>query len=275
MSDNNGCWFTLYVCSGMMEKGELVEIMNHYAYKYNNKDFIANDPIYIPHQFSKKQDIEIAAFWTACIAWGNRKSIIQNAEKLMQLMDNSPHEFVLNHKEIDRSRFSTFVHRTFQFTDSIYFLEFFQDYYKKNESLENAFIPVVIEENKPFLESSLEAFYKFFFGLSTIPERTRKHVSRPSSGSRCKRLLMFLRWMVREDEKGVDFGLWKSINMTQLMIPLDVHVERSARKLGLLSRNSLDWKAVRELSENCSRLRPLDPAYYDFALFGMSLEKII
>ncbi|NOT37455.1 MAG: TIGR02757 family protein [Saprospiraceae bacterium] len=250
------------------------QTLEFYAKKYNNKNFIETDPISIPHSFSKRQDIEISAFWTATIAWGNRKSIIQNGRRLMQLMDNSPHDFVVHHQESDRKNFEKFVHRTFQYTDTLYFLEFFQNYYIHNNSLEDAFVLTSTGGETPYFEMAFNQFHQRFFNLENVPARTLKHVSKPSSGSRCKRLVMFLRWMVRKDNKGVDFGLWKNIKMSQLMIPLDVHVERSARSLGLLKRSSLDWKAVVELSDNCRRIRPDDPSYYDFALFGMSIEKL-
>ena len=251
---------------------ELRAILDPYAQKYNRPDFIADDPISIPHRFSKKEDIEISGFWTATLAWGNRKSIMRSAGELCRIMGDSPHEFILSHKEKDRSRFEHFVHRTFQYTDSLYFLDFLQNWYRHNESLEQAFTRDESGKRIQGMESMLNSFYAHFFSRPDFPERTRKHVSRPSSGSRCKRLLMFLRWMVRRDHQGVDFGIWDEIKPSELMLPLDVHVERTARKLGMLYRKSLDWKAVEELSQVCSLLRPEDPCLYDFALFGMSLE---
>ncbi len=249
---------------------KIVEKLDHYAEKYNRKEFIDSDPISIPHQFKKKQDIEIAAFWVATLAWGARKSIINSGHRLMELMDNSPYDFIMHHQENDRLRFEKFVHRTFNHMDAYYFLNFFQEFYKKNDSLESAFLNPDTKEAFSTLEDSLNQFHKVFFSVDELPSRTRKHVSRPSTGSRCKRLIMFLRWMVRKDDQGVDFGIWNKIPMSQLMIPLDVHVERTARQLGLLTRTTLDWKAVVELSNNCKELRPQDPAYYDYALFGMS-----
>ncbi|MEP7195080.1 MAG: TIGR02757 family protein [Saprospiraceae bacterium] len=250
---------------------KLRDHLEYYAEKYNRKEFIEDDPISIPHRFSKIQDIEISAFWTAILAWGNRKAIIKSAGKLMELMDDSPYDFVMHHSESERSRFEHFVHRTFSYEDAIYFLSFLQHFYSQNRSLESAFSNFNVG-SETVVEESLNNFYNKFFSLNYISERTRKHISRPSSKSRCKRLVMFLRWMVRSDSNGVDFGIWKNYSPSQLMIPLDVHVERSARKLNLLQRKQLDWKAVEELTMACRLLRPKDPAYYDYALFGLSLE---
>ncbi|MCC6816937.1 MAG: TIGR02757 family protein [Saprospiraceae bacterium] len=251
---------------------QIVEVLEYYANKFNKPEFIESDPISIPHQFKIKQDIEIAGFLVSMIAWGSRKGIIRSGKKLLDLMDNSPYEFVINHNEAERRKFEHFVHRTFNSTDLLYFIEFFQNYYKTHQSLEEAFINTKTACSFEIIEDSLNNFYKLIFSSEDVPIRTRKHVSAPIKGSRCKRLVMFLRWMVRNDEAGVDFGIWKKISMSQLLIPLDVHVERSARILGLLKRKSLDWKAVLELGQNCRILRPHDPAYYDFALFGLSIE---
>ncbi len=250
------------------------EILDYYAAKYNHLGFIEEDPISIPHHFTKIQDIEIAGFWTAVLSWGNRKSIIKNAKKLMELMEWSPYEFTTLHSEKDLMVFEKFCHRTFQFTDTIYFLTFFKDYYLKNKSLEGAFLYPGYAEH-PDIKESLENFHRTFFSMTEVPDRTRKHISRPSTKSRCKRLLMFLRWMVRKDDQGVDFGIWNNIKPNQLFIPLDVHVERSARQLGLLQRRQLDWIAAEEITKACRKIRPHDPVYYDFALFGISNEKII
>ncbi|MBK7810187.1 MAG: TIGR02757 family protein [Saprospiraceae bacterium] len=252
---------------------DIKDFLDHYVDKYNCSDFIINDPISVPHRFTVKQDVEIIAFWTATLAWGNRNSIIKSAETLCDLMDQSPFQFITNHQESDRIRFENFVHRTFQYTDSLYFLDFLQFWYKHHHSLETAF--VLDENGHPIdqMELLLSNFKKNFFSRPFVPNRTMKHVSDPATGSRCKRLLMFLRWMVRKDDKGVDFGIWSQITPSILLLPLDLHVERTARKLGLLTRKSLDWKAVVELGNNCSKLDPIDPSKYDFALFGLSLEK--
>ena len=247
-------------------------ILDYYAVKYNQPDFITDDPISIPHQYSKKQDIEIAGFWTSVLSWGQRKSIIKSASRLMALMDNAPHQFVTEHQAHDLRRFEKYCHRTFNYTDCLYFLHALRDIYQVHESLEEAFLiqnPVV----QGSIEGIIENFHKRFFSLSDVPHRTRKHLPKPSSGSRCKRLLMFLRWMVRSDHQGLDFGIWKCISPEQLFLPLDVHVERSARVLGLLERKTMDWKAVEELSRACMKLNPEDPVLYDYALFGLSIEK--
>lgn len=241
--------------------------------RYNTPDFIAGDPISIPHRFSSLQDREIMGFWTATLAWGQRKTIIQSAERLIELMDGAPYDFMLNHRETDRKRFLSFKHRTFQTTDTLFFLEFFQNYYQRHTSLEQAFARHLQTEDDS-VENALTGFHRDFFDHPYAPGRTRKHVATPERGSTCKRLNMFLRWMVRRDAVGVDFGAWAGIQPRQLLIPLDVHVERVARRLGLLQRPQTDWKAVLELTANLRTFDPEDPVKYDFALFGMGvLEK--
>lgn len=236
---------------------------------FENINFINKDPILIPHRFTLLQDIEITAFWTAMLAWGKRKSIINSAEKLFQLMDNAPHDFIVNHEETDRKKFLSFVHRTFQPTDTLYFLEFFQNYYRQHASLETAFTNHLLYGSET-IESALAGFHHQFFSLTVAPHRTRKHVSHPPK-STCKRLNMFLRWMVRSSAKGVDFGIWKNIKSAQLLMPLDVHVERQARQLNLLLHTKPDWKAVLELTENLRAFDANDPVKYDFALFGLGV----
>lgn len=237
---------------------------------HNRPDFIENDPILIPHQFSKLQDIEIMAFWTSMLAWGQRKTIINKAQALIQLMDGAPHDFLVNHQEHDRARFETFKHRTFQPIDCLYFVEFFQKFYQKNESLETAFAQFLTPKDA-HIGKALTGFHDLFFSLEHAPQRTRKHVSTPIRKSSCKRLNMFLRWMVRQDDKGVDFGVWKNISPSQLLIPLDVHVDRIARRLGLLTRKQTDWLSVLELTENLRQFDKHDPVKYDFALFGVGV----
>lgn len=212
------------------------------------------------------------AFWTATLAWGQRKSIINSASRLAELMDNAPLDFIKNHQEIDRARFLEFKHRTFQATDTLWFLEFFQRFYRQNESLEWAFSRH-LSPDSPTIEPALVGFHDSFFDDEFAPERTRKHVATPRRGSTCKRLNMFLRWMVRRDpdKVGVDFGLWQDIRPGQLLIPLDVHVERVARRMGLLTRSKTDWLAVLELTENLRFFDENDPVRYDFALFGMGV----
>ncbi len=251
---------------------QIFAILESAAARFNRAGFIADDPISVPHRFSKKQDIEIMAFWAATLAWGQRKTIINSAQKLAELMDNAPHDFIKNHQEHDRARFLDFKHRTFQATDTLWFLAFFQRFYQKNASLETAFSGHLAPgaEN---IEVALRGFHDQFFADEFAPDRTRKHVATPARGSTCKRLCMFLRWMVREDAAGVDFGIWKTIRPAQLLIPLDVHVERVARRLGLLERAQTDWRAVLELTENLRKYDPLDPVRYDFALFGMGIDE--
>lgn len=246
------------------------EFLNDCVVKFNNLSFIENDPIQIPHGYIKKQDIEISAFWTAMLAWGQRKTIIKNAKRLFELMDNAPHDFIVNHVESDRRHLLDFKHRTFQPTDTLYFLTFLQEYYKKYNSLEQAFSRH-ISNNDIYVEKALIGFHNDFFSLPDAPSRTRKHIATPASKSTCKRLCMFLRWMVRKDSNGVDFGLWNDIKPAQLMMPLDVHVERHARHLGLLSRPQTDWLSVVELTDNLRRFDPQDPVKYDYALFGLGV----
>jgi uncharacterized protein (TIGR02757 family) len=244
--------------------------------RYHRPDFIADDPIQIPHRFSRLQDIEIMGFWTATLAWGQRKTIIKSAERLIELMDGAPYDFVRDHEETDRRRFESFVHRTFQATDALWFLEVLQQHYKQHESLQTAFSRH-LSPHDATVEAALRGFHDDFFALKWAPDRTRKHVATPARGSSCKRLNMFLRWMVRPDPirpdgtGGVDFGLWTQIRPSQLLLPLDVHVERVARSLGLLTRPQTDWRAVLELTEQARLLDPEDPVRYDFALFGLGV----
>jgi uncharacterized protein (TIGR02757 family) len=236
------------------------------ADQFNRPDFIKNDPISIPRRFRKKQDIEISALFAATLAWGQRKTIIANCNKLMTLMDNAPHDFITNHKEHDLKRFSDFKHRTFNPTDLLYFLEFLKWYYSRYTSLEEAFVA----DN---IETGLVNFHDLFFSLPDFPRRTIKHISTPARKSACKRINMYLRWMVRDDDRGVDFGIWKKIRPSQLICPCDVHVDRVARKLNLIKRKQVDWQTALELTANLRELDPVDPVRYDFALFGLGVEE--
>ncbi|MEO1437754.1 MAG: TIGR02757 family protein [Bacteroidota bacterium] len=237
---------------------------------YNQPNFIKDDPIGIPHRFSQVQDIEIMGFWTAMLAWGQRVTIINKAKELIELMDGAPHDFIVNHQERDRAAFLPFKHRTFQSTDTIYFLEFLQWYYQRYDSLEDAFL-LKQTPNATNLETGLIGFHELFFSLPDAPQRTRKHLATPLRKSTCKRLNMFLRWMVRQDDKGVDFGCWKRIRPDQLLMPLDVHVDRVGRQLGLITRKQRDWQTVLELTDNLKAFDPNDPVKYDYALFGMGV----
>lgn len=252
---------------------ELKAFLDAKVDQYNRPDFIENDPIVIPHAFSKKQDIEIMGFWAAILAWGQRKTIINKCRELIQLMDSSPYDFIMNHQESDLKPFLSFKHRTFNDLDTLYFIRFFNQYYQKSDTLETAFIPKnqVVELN---MEHMLNTFRNHFFSIDAdFPKRTMKHVSAPSQKSSCKRLNMFLRWMVRKDDRGVDFGIWNRINPSDLVCPIDLHVERVARKLGLIERKQLDWLTAIELTENLKQFDPHDPVKYDFALFGLGIEE--
>lgn len=249
---------------------ELKDFLDHKVATYNQPSFIENDPISIPHQFSQLQDIEIMGFWSAMLAWGQRKTIINKSNELIRLMDGAPYDFIVNHQEKDRKRFLDFKHRTFQVIDTLYFLEFFQQFYKKNPSLEVAFSQFIKPQDE-HIGNGLKGFHDLFFALPNAPHRTRKHVATPVRKSTCKRLNMFLRWMVRQDDEGIDFGLWKNISPSQLLMPLDVHVDKVARKLNLLDRKQTDWQTVLELTQKLRAFDQQDPVKYDFALFGLGV----
>ncbi|MBK6339777.1 MAG: TIGR02757 family protein [Bacteroidetes bacterium] len=250
----------------------VIDILEENCQRYNQFDFIVNDPISIPHQYILNQDVEIAGFFTAILSWGQRKTILNNAKKLMQLFGNAPYDFMLNHSEKDLIALQHFKHRTFNYTDLLYFISFFKDYYQKNDYLENAFY-AEDEFGCCSVEKGLVQFHELFFGLPDFPTRTKKHISTPLKKSTCKRLNMFLRWMVRADENQVDFGIWKRIPMSELYIPFDVHVERFARKLQLIKREKKDWETVKELTNNLKLIDPNDPIRFDYALFGMGIAE--
>jgi uncharacterized protein (TIGR02757 family) len=241
---------------------------------YNQPSFIPHDPISIPHQFNKKQDIEIAGFFAAIFAWGNRTTIINKSNELMQLMDKAPHQFILQHKKKDLEKLEGFKHRTFNTTDLLYCIEFFKMHYSSNKSLETAFTKGMHKKDDT-IENGLKSFYNYFFSLPYIPERTKKHIASPEKRSSCKRLNMFLRWMVRKDNNGVDFGIWQNISPAQLVIPIDVHVARVAKRFHLLQNNKTDWPAALELTAYLKTLDASDPVKYDFALFSIgAMEKL-
>ena len=248
---------------------EIYNLLEMSYIRFNKVDFIEYDPISIPHLFTKQQDIEIMGFWAATLAWGQRKTIINNCKKLVEWMDGAPHQFILHHQESDLKPFVNFKHRTFNGDDALYFIAFLKDFFSKNNSLENAFTPSIY--NSDTTENALIHFKKQFFGLEFAPKRTQKHVSSPISGTTCKRLNMFLRWMVRYDDVGVDFGIWKNIKPSQLIIPCDVHVDRVARQMGLITRKQTDWKTAIELTQKLKEFDELDPVKYDFALFGLGI----
>lgn len=249
---------------------ELHLFLNDKADLYNTPLFVENDPVSVPHRFSLKQDREIMGFFAATLAWGQRKTIISKCMELEKRVDGEPYRFVKEHRNNDLPRLLGFKHRTFNESDLLYFIDFLHRHYSVSDSLEDAFLP---DGNFISVENSLTHFEKYFFNHPNAPQRTRKHVATPARNSTCKRLNMFLRWMVRNDGRGVDFGLWKRIPQSELICPMDVHVNRTARKLGLVSRKQTDWKTALELTENLRLFDPGDPVRYDFALFGLSAGK--
>ena len=257
-----------------MEFLELKDFLDIKVARYNRPDFITNDPICIPHRFSKKQDIEIAAFFAAILAWGQRKTIINKCTDLFDRMDNDPHNFMLQHTDEDLKGLLNFKHRTFNDTDLLYFIEFFKQHYTNSDTLESAFLPENFGSMENFTaEHALNHFRSYFFSLPDSPRRTVKHISSPLQKSTCKRLNMFLRWMVRKDNTGVDFGVWNTISPADLICPCDVHVDRVARRLELITRKQTDWKTAVELTEELRKFDPADPVKYDFALFGLGVEE--
>ncbi|ACU05105.1 TIGR02757 family protein [Pedobacter heparinus] len=287
-----------------MEFLELKDFLDMKVAQYNRPNFIQNDPICIPHQFTKKQDIEIAAFFAAILAWGQRKTIINKCNELFARMDHAPYDFMRHHGNADLKGLLGFKHRTFNDTDLLYFVSFFNQHYQQSDSLETAFlspadefrteytadmtsgtVPLVsgsasaacllpeLSSAVPRIEKSLNYFRSYFFSLADYPRRTIKHVSSPLQKSTCKRLNMFLRWMVRQDHKGVDFGIWNRLKPADLICPCDVHVDRVARKLGLIERKQTDWKTAVELTARLLEFDPSDPVKYDFALFGLGVEE--
>ncbi|MCC8407996.1 TIGR02757 family protein [Mucilaginibacter sp. UR6-1] len=239
--------------------------------QYNRPEFITADPVSIPHMFSKNQDIEIMGFWAATLAWGQRVTIIKKCKELISLMDGAPYDFIINHEEPDLKKLLSFKHRTFNDVDTLYFIAFFRQHYERFDSLEDAFVPA--NSTGWDAERALNYFRSYFFSLPDYPHRTKKHVSSPSQKSTCKRLNMFLRWMVRKDDCGVDFGIWNRVKPADLVCPCDLHVDRVARKLLLISRKQTDWQTTVELTKNLKALDPADPVKYDFALFGLGIEE--
>jgi len=280
----------------------LKDFLDFKVEQYNKPDFITNDPICIPHQYKTKQDIEIAAFFAAILAWGQRKTIINKCNELFLRMDNQPYEFMLNHSDHDLKGLLGFKHRTFNDTDLLYFVSFFKHHYLQSDTLETAFLPQRQIFNPDYLpeqfnndnyveltsspcalsdfvaedftaEKALNHFRSYFFSLPDFPRRTFKHISSPLQKSTCKRLNMFLRWMVRKDNCGVDFGVWHTIPTAELICPCDVHVDRVGRRLGLINRKQTDWLTAVELTAKLKEFDPIDPVKYDFALFGLGIEE--
>lgn len=249
---------------------DLKEFLDSKVEQYNRPEFLERDPVSIPHRFKKKQDIEIAGLFASVLAWGQRVTIINKTSELLDRMGNAPHDFLLHHKERDLKAFESFKHRTFNATDALYFIEFLSKYYRKNRSLEDLFL---IPPQHETVEQGLIHFHNTFFSASDSPQRTKKHIATPVRKSACKRINMYLRWMVRQDNKGVDFGVWKRITPAQLVCPVDLHVERVARKLKLIKSKPLNWQTALELTNNLRKLDSADPVKYDFALFGLGIEE--
>lgn len=252
----------------MFEVAELKDFLDSKIERYLNPEFIISDPISIPHSFTLKEDIEISAFLTATIAWGNRKAIIKSAKQLMELMGFEPYNFVVNASNEDLKLLEKFVYRTFQKQDVVFFILSLRNIYQNHGGLENLFVEKYqkTQNIKESIVYSREVFMQTEHLL-----RSEKHFSNPAKGAAAKRLNMFLRWMVRKDDKGVDFGIWNNISMSDLLLPLDVHTARVGRKLGVLNRKQNDWQAVEEITAFLKQLNPKDPVVYDFALFGLGV----
>jgi uncharacterized protein (TIGR02757 family) len=275
-----------------MQITDLKAFLDSKVNQYNRPDFIKNDPVSIPHRFSTKKDIEIMGLWAAVLAWGQRVTIINKCNELITLMDGAPYDFITNHHEADLKKLLHFKHRTFNDVDTLYFIAFFRHHYANHESLESAFIPPFVmlsdseassspgnstrdrsSESPEPIEKYLTHFREYFFSLPDYPHRTKKHISSPLQKSTCKRLNMFLRWMVRKDDCGVDFGIWNQIKPSELIMPCDLHVDRVARKLNLITRKQTDWQTAVELTQRLREFDPADPVKYDFALFGLGIEE--
>ena len=250
-----------------MNQSELKDFLDDKVEFYNNPNFIESDPVQIPHLFSLKEDIEISGFLSATIAWGNRKMIIKNSHRMMDLMGNAPYDFIMSYKEKDLEELESFVHRTFNGQDFSTFIRSLKHIYKNHGGLETVFNKYQDLES---MQKSIHEFKKIFF---EVPHqyRTQKHISDPLNNSAAKRINMYLRWMIRQDNKGVDLGIWKSISPSSLSCPLDVHSGNVARKLGLLTRKQNDGKALAELDLQLRKLDSADPVKYDFALFGLGV----
>ncbi|HEU4470880.1 MAG TPA: TIGR02757 family protein [Flavisolibacter sp.] len=251
-------------------KEKLKEFLDRKVLEYNKPAFIEADPVCIPHRFTQRQDIEIAGFFAAIFAWGNRTIIINKSGELLKRMDNSPYQFIRHLDDTGRKALLSFKHRTFNTTDLLYFVDFLHFHYAKHDSLESAF-SLWMDRHDPTIEKGLRGFHRYFFSIPDAPPRTKKHIATPDRNSTCKRLNMYLRWMVRKDRQGVDFGIWKEISPAQLVCPIDLHVARVAKRFGLINRNAVDWQTALELTEELRRFDASDPAKYDFSLFGLGV----
>ena len=280
---------------------ELQDFLEKKVLEFNHPSFITKDPVSVPHRFTSVQDVEIAGLFAAVFAWGNRTTIIRKSNELLKEMDDAPYDFIKNHGTSDLKRLLHFKHRTFNSTDLLYFIRFLKSHYTQNKSLESAFLPTVrtgIKKNQfdsvtknsgknnqknfsgsdiygdnEFARKALSVFYNRFFSLKNAPERTKKHIASPDRNSTCKRLNMYLRWMVRQDNNGVDFGIWKRISAADLICPVDLHVARVARGFGLITRKQTDWQTAMELTRVLREMDKTDPVKYDFALFGLGITE--
>ena len=255
-----------------MHTAPLKDFLDAKVAQYNHPTFIQDDPICIPHRYQHQHDIEVAGFFAAILAWGQRQVIINKCQALLELMDYAPYDFILHHQPADLKPLLHFKHRTFNATDTLYFIHFLRQHYQQHKTLEDAFLQGIAPQDSS-VEKGLVYFHEHFFSLAEAPARTRKHIATPARRAACKRLNMFLRWMVRKDDRGVDFGLWQRIQPHQLVCPCDVHVGRVARKLGLLQRKQTDWQAALELTQHLKTLSPTDPVKNDFALFGLGVAE--
>jgi len=247
-------------------------LLQHYWERYEQPSFVTDDVIQVPHQFNKLQDIEIAGFFTALLAWGQRITTIKNSFRLMELMDNAPHQFILQHSPNQLKALEGFVHRTFQTTDLLTLIDFLQGHYQTHQSLETAFTQF-LNPNSPNIEPALIGFHQLIFANPHYPTRTKKHIATPNKNSACKRLNMYLRWMVRKNNSGVDFGLWQNIKQEQLICPIDTHVGNIASQLGLIGPGAANWQQAIALTEVLKGFSATDPVQYDFALFGLGIEQ--
>ncbi len=248
---------------------QVKKLLDQKYLEYAQASFLEHDPVQIPHRYTQLQDVEISGLWAATLAWGQRKTIINNALKVLQLMDDAPYDFTLNHSQNDLKPFEKFVHRTFNGEDSLYFIKVLKTYYSSNNTLETAFLP---EQGEQYLHNAIVRFRDKLFSYHA-PGRTAKHISNPAQGAAAKRLHMYLRWMVRKDHSGIDFGLWKRISPALLSCPLDVHTGNIARQLGLMQRKQNDLRALNELDTSLRSFDPQDPVKYDYALFGLGVSK--
>ncbi len=249
------------------------ELLDALFQRFNNTAFIEKDPVSIPHRFQLKEDIEIAAFFAAIFSWGNRTTILNKCNELLDCMDNAPFQFIKGHTENELKKLVFFKHRTFQATDLLYFIRFLRFHYSEHSSLESAFTNGMHASDQN-IQQALSHFHRYFFSLDESPARTKKHIPSPENNSSCKRLNMFLRWMVRKDSSGIDFGIWKNILPSQLVCPLDIHVMRVAKELKLIDQEKSDWKTAIALTDMLKTFDPLDPVKYDIALFGWGVSKL-